>query len=889
LEGALYCIDCAGVNPECGWSADFGYYDCGTDGSADPAGTNPLNCFTCDPACGPDEVCTPDGCEVCVPDCAGKMCGSNGCGGQCGECGGICLDGICHEGPGCEDAGEIGCGGCACEECVCEMDDWCCANAWDGQCVSECIADCGGCFVPANCGDGKCLPEEFENCQNCAADCGCVEPDVCFELACCTPACDGKVCGDNGCGGDCGTCDPGFQCTEQGLCEELPSCEMLEEITCDDIKEGDTTGHENLLEEYYCTGFPEAGPEVGYQLTAAVDDTVLVSIEYDMDAIDLDLVVTQGACTIDACMDGGENELLFDAVAGETYFFVVDGFFPEDAGAYTISVKCKSTCVPQCDGKECGPDGCFGECGECEAGICDADGKCNDGLGCVVTETPGCPGCPCEECVCEMDTFCCGTSWDGICADECMNDCGGCVELVNCGNGECVAEEFENCGTCPADCACDEGEACFKGACCSPACDDKACGDDGCGGSCGECGAGTICTPEGTCVEGMACLGPNEPSDPDCGDISEAGCCDEYGRVVYCLEGALYCIDCAGLNPECGWSPDNNWYDCGTDGSGDPSGANPLSCVSCDPPCEPGFKCVEGACVECIPDCKGKFCGSDGCGGSCGECPEGAVCQEGDCLSKAGCEATPGVTGCGGCACEACVCDMDPYCCETEWDDYCVGECVNDCGGCPPVEVQAVCGDKYCNGDEDCSTCADDCACADGKVCQEGACVACQPVCDGKECGDDGCGGQCGECTAPETCNDQGLCECVAACDGTTCGDDGCGSKCTCAQGTECNAEEKCEEKCVPACDGTTCGDDGCGGKCTCAEGTQCSEDGLCVGAPIGDVVSDAADEDVDDEKPAPKKKDSGCASGNGGTLPALFLFAIAMAILGYRRVGEKA
>jgi|GEM_PF-2161109 len=40
----------------------------------------------------------------------------------------------------------------------------------------------------------------------------------------------------------------------------------------------------------------------------------------------------------------------------------------------------------------------------------------------------------------------------------------------------------------------------------------------------------------------------------------------------------------------------------------------------------------------------------------------------------------------------------------------------------------------------------------------------CEAQCGGKECGDDGCGGQCGTCTAPATCDANGACvdECVA-------------------------------------------------------------------------------------------------------------------------------
>jgi hypothetical protein len=56
----------------------------------------------------------------------------------------------------------------------------------------------------------------------------------------------------------------------------------------------------------------------------------------------------------------------------------------------------------------------------------------------------------------------------------------------------------------------------------------------------------------------------------------------------------------------------------------------------------------------------------------------------------------------------------------------------------------------------------------------------CTPECAGRECGDDGCGGDCGLCPdiAPY-CMD-GLCamECAPSCAGKACGDDGCGGDC---------------------------------------------------------------------------------------------------------------
>lgn len=56
------------------------------------------------------------------------------------------------------------------------------------------------------CGDGVCDEQGGEDCSNCIQDCGCGEGNVCFEDTCCTPDCDGKECGSDGCGGSCGEC-----------------------------------------------------------------------------------------------------------------------------------------------------------------------------------------------------------------------------------------------------------------------------------------------------------------------------------------------------------------------------------------------------------------------------------------------------------------------------------------------------------------------------------------------------------------------------------------------------------------------------------------------------------------------------------------------------------
>jgi len=89
-------------------------------------------------------------------------------------------------------------------------------------------------------------------------------------------------------------------------------------------------------------------------------------------------------------------------------------------------------------------------------------------------------------------------------------------------------------------------------------------------------------------------------------------------------------------------------------------------------------------------------------------------------------------------------------------------------------------------------------ACSGG-TCQNGACVkTCTPNCTGKQCGDDGCGGSCGICSAGYTCQNW-----------------------TCVNNTP---------TCIPKCAGKYCGSNGCGGSCgTCSAGYTCIQDKYCA------------------------------------------------------------
>jgi hypothetical protein len=110
---------------------------------------------------------------------------------------------------------------------------------------------------------------------------------------------------------------------------------------------------------------------------------------------------------------------------------------------------------------------------------------------------------------------------------------------------------------------------------------------------------------------------------------------------------------------------------------------------------------------------------------------------------------------------------------------------------------------------------------------------ACEPQCGDRVCGDDGCGGSCGDCENGMECSELlGECfpaTCTPQCDGRVCGTDHCGGVCgDCAEGTFCDPlRGQCD--CTPSCVGRACGDDGCGGSCgTCAPGYTCDYENSC-------------------------------------------------------------
>jgi|GEM_PF-6109571 hypothetical protein len=170
---------------------------------------------------------------------------------------------------------------------------------------------------------------------------------------------------------------------------------------------------------------------------------------------------------------------------------------------------------------------------------------------------------------------------------------------------------------------------------------------------------------------------------------------------------------------------------------------------------------------------------------------------------------------------------------------YCKSD--SDCVGAPQP-----CYSVYgsCGWVQDGPICKKDCSyeplCENDEVCANNVC--CKPQCDGKECGDDGCGGSCGSCGDGYCSN--GACVCTPSCKDKECGDDGCGGTCgVCYVPGEGCVDWECQ--CIPKCDGKECGYDGCGDECgLCPNGKSCL-DGVCI-PDVEQVCNDGIDEDLD-------------------------------------------
>lgn len=282
------------------------------------------------------------------------------------------------------------------------------------------------------------------------------------------------------------------------------------------------------------------------------------------------------------------------------------------------AVSSTSACTPYCYNKQCGIDGCGGNCGTCPGGY-----YCGDKNLCWPI---------CYTVSCELGGYECGTfPQTGPGCEGITTLCGSCSAGKSCVNGKCV---------------------------CVPSCYGKQCGGDGCGGTCGYCGSGTFCDV-GQCkadFKSWSCdpakgyslkaaspggnwVLPNSSGSggptfkvPISGEFNSTSPsyhadCKELPSV-FIIEGGpggvKLLVEDKTLPPVEVWLNYTGLYDPG------PTSAPTLKAYELDLPAYTNLF-VKIPASFCTPSCYGKQCGSDGCGGSCGFCGSGTNCLDGQC------------------------------------------------------------------------------------------------------------------------------------------------------------------------------------------------------------------------------------------------------------------
>ncbi|MGB0588255.1 MAG: hypothetical protein ACPGU1_01125 [Myxococcota bacterium] len=480
---------------------------------------------------------------------------------------------------------------------------------------------------------------------------------------------------------------------------------------------------------------------------------------------------------------------------------------------------CELTCTPSCaaDGA-CGPDGCGGDCGSCEAGQLCAKNSCVAEADCTMTcEDEGAVcgtvcGNTCGTCadaeVCSTDLLCvtapqdnngcsdtCGST-GAVCGDVCGVSCGTCGADETCTNGSCVAGA-EDCvaNGCPAGLTCDES----TGACgAAPTGDGNACvtcaSDDDCSGgwSCIALSSGKVClkpcNTNDVCDTGWSCVGNPAVCTPDvsysCAGCVATGCpsgetcdpgsgecqaakasCDACTENWQCGPGAA-CIDEASggsvCKPRCSIGGDTcaESASCGLDSGSQLSVCSYQSescCYDSEAVCGSGVTC-EGATPHFLDGECVQCTTDDHCSG--GVCnPSTHVCESEDCTGD-----TPFLFN-GACVecltnndCDSGSCNTDSHTCVAANDEC--GQCNEDYPVCLELD-----GDTYCVQCKEDSDCDAGCTCDTQLYACSGNCV----VSGAEQCtpGDNS--------TCPShpdytlICHESGLC--VAdngACDGVT-------------------------------------------------------------------------------------------------------------------------
>ncbi|MEM7228838.1 MAG: hypothetical protein AAF432_08490 [Planctomycetota bacterium] len=305
-------------------------------------------------------------------------------------------------------------------------------------------------------------------------------------------------------------------------------------------------------------------------------------------------------------------------------------------------------------GQPCSPNLCV--CGDPDAGSCFFD-----------TGSAGCREGSCCESVCLIDPFCCDHEWNATCADLAITTCGFVSTACCLADQTCIEVDV------PSTCQSMGGVLGVTGDACTET--DCICGNP----ASGSCFApnGTPGCDDGSCCDAVCDLDPfccSDPWDQDCANLAVSTCEDAPSACclpdLSCtLASKIGCMAMGGeyqgentpcANVQCVCST-NNLNACFEENA--TGGCLNASC--CQQVCA-----IEPFCCDTVWDamCAGIAMKTCMIPGSCGVGIAGS------------CFISNGSSGCDDADCCATVCEMDNFCCNTNWDTLCAETASMFCG-----------------------------------------------------------------------------------------------------------------------------------------------------------------------------------------------------------------
>ena len=203
--------------------------------------------------------------------------------------------------------------------------------------------------------------------DGCGGSCGtCPTPDVC------TPSCAGKACGPDGCGGACGACGAGAVCRLDGTCvapvfagnDTCASATVVAALPFEAV--GTTQGATDSLSPSGdpslavvpldgCIRTETGGRDVVYRVTAPVALTLRARLEPlvpeaacggpGLPTCPPSVLYVAGACPVESCLAAGDflatgsGDLVVPMTKGQSVYLVVDGHDATEAGPFHLTVS----------------------------------------------------------------------------------------------------------------------------------------------------------------------------------------------------------------------------------------------------------------------------------------------------------------------------------------------------------------------------------------------------------------------------------------------------------------------------------------------------------------------------------------------------------------------